>query len=80
MAGIFKKAFGNPTYANQTNIIRQIKKKLGEGHGPPRPPLRIDTGGSLFTSDERWSEDFDARIGKAEAVLHELGRSMVTKR
>jgi len=53
MAGILKKAFGNPTYANQTNIIRQIKKKLGEGHGPPRPPLRIDTGGSLFTSDER---------------------------
>jgi len=35
---------------------------------------------SLFTSDGRWSEEIDTRIGKANAVLRELDCSVVTKR
>jgi len=42
--------------------------------------IQVLRGGSLFISDGRWSEDIDARIGKANAVLRELGRSLVTKR
>ena len=33
--------------------------------------------GVVFTSDRRWSEEIDTRIGNA--VLHELYRSMITK-
>ena len=42
--------------------------------------------GMVFTSDGRWSEEiatqveFDTRIGKANAALRELSRSVVTKR
>ena len=36
--------------------------------------------GMLFTSDGRWSEEIDTRIGKANAALRELYRSVVTKR
>jgi len=36
--------------------------------------------GVVFTSDGRWSEKIDTRIGKADADLHELYRSVVTKR
>jgi len=42
--------------------------------------IQVLRGGNLFTSDGRWSEDIDARIGKANAVLRELGRCVVTKR
>jgi len=34
----------------------------------------------VFTSDRRWSEETDAWITKANAVLRELYRSVVTKR
>jgi len=34
----------------------------------------------VFTSDRRWSEEADAWIAKANAVLRELYRSVVTKR
>ena len=33
----------------------------------------------VFTSDRRWSEEADAWIAKANAVLRELYRSVVTK-
>jgi len=36
--------------------------------------------GVVFASDGRWSEEIDTRIGEANAVLHELYRSVVTKR
>ena len=36
--------------------------------------------GMVFTSDGRWSEEIDTRIGKANAALRELYRSVVTKR
>ena len=36
--------------------------------------------GVVFTSEERWSEETDAWIAKANAVLRELYRSVVTKR
>jgi len=36
--------------------------------------------GVVFTSDRRWSEEIDARIGQTEAVLRELYCSMVTQR
>ena len=36
--------------------------------------------GMVFTSDGRWSEEIDTRIGKANAALCELYRSVVTKR
>ena len=36
--------------------------------------------GVVFASDGRWSEEIDTRIGKANAVLRELYRSVVTKR
>jgi len=42
--------------------------------------IQVLRGGSLLTNDGRWSEDIDARVGKANAVLRELGRSFVTKR
>jgi len=35
--------------------------------------------GVAFTSDGRRSEEIDTRIGKANAVLHKLYRSMTTK-
>jgi len=34
----------------------------------------------IFTSDGRWSEEIETRIGKANAVLRELDCSAVTKR
>jgi len=34
----------------------------------------------LFTSDSRQNKEIDVRIGKANAVLRELYRSVVTKR
>ena len=37
-------------------------------------------GGIYVTSDGIWSEEIDTRIGKANAVLPELYRSVVTKR
>jgi len=33
-----------------------------------------------FTSDETWNREIDTRIAKADAFLHELYRSVVTKR
>jgi len=36
--------------------------------------------GVVFTSDRRWSEEIDARIGQTKAVLRELYCSVVTKR
>jgi len=36
--------------------------------------------GMVFTSDPRWSEEIDTRIVKANPVLRELYRSVVTKR
>jgi len=36
--------------------------------------------GMVFTSDGRWSEEIATRIGKANAALRELSRSVVTKR
>jgi len=36
--------------------------------------------GVVFASDGRWSEEIDTRIGKANAVLRELYRCVVTKR
>ena len=36
--------------------------------------------GMVFTSDGRLSEEIDTRIGKANAALRELYRSVVTKR
>jgi len=36
--------------------------------------------GSLFTSEGRWGEEIDTRIGKANAILRELDRSVATKR
>ena len=36
--------------------------------------------GAVFTSDGRWSEEAHGWIAKANAVLHELYRSVVTKR
>jgi len=42
--------------------------------------VQVPRGSSLFTSDRRWSEEIDTRIGgKANAVLRELDRSVVTK-
>jgi len=35
--------------------------------------------GVAFASDGRWSEEIETRIGKANAVLRELYRSVVTK-
>jgi len=35
--------------------------------------------GVVFASGGRWSEEIDTRIGKANAVLRELYRSVVTK-
>jgi len=35
--------------------------------------------GVVFASDGRWSEEIDTRIGKANAVLRELYRSVGTK-
>ena len=55
-----------------TAIERQCTAVGGE--------IQVLRGGSLFTSDRRWSEDIDTRIGKANAVLLELYRSVVTKR
>ena len=37
-------------------------------------------GGVIFARDGRWSEEIDTRTGKANAVLCELYRSVVTKR
>jgi len=34
---------------------------------------------AVFTSDGRWSEEVDARIAKANAVLRELYRHVITK-
>ena len=34
----------------------------------------------VFASDKMWSEEIDTRTGKANAVLRELYRSVVTKR
>ena len=42
--------------------------------------IQVPMGGNLFTRDGRWSEEIDIRIGKADAVLRELGRSLATKR
>ena len=42
--------------------------------------VQLSRGGSLLTSDGRQSEDIDTRIGKANTVLRELYRSVVTKR
>ena len=56
MAVIFHNAFGNPTYVNQTNLNRKLRKKTGEGKQksvgpwPTQPPLRIDRHCSLGTS------------------------------
>jgi len=36
--------------------------------------------GVVYASDGRWSEESDTRIGKANTVLRELHRSVVTKR
>jgi len=36
--------------------------------------------GVVFTSDRRWSEEIDARIGQTYAVLRELYCSVVTQR
>ena len=36
--------------------------------------------GVVFASDERWREEIDTRIGKVNAVLRELYRSVVAKR
>jgi len=36
--------------------------------------------GMLLTSDERRNKEIDTRIGKVDAVLRELYRSVVTKR
>jgi len=36
--------------------------------------------GVVFTSDSRWIEEIDARIGHTKAVLRELCCSVVTKR
>jgi len=41
--------------------------------------VQVPRGGSLFTSDGRWSEEIDTRIGKANAVLREVDRSVITK-
>jgi len=49
---------------------RHYTAASGEVHGP--------RGSSLL--DGRWSEEIDTRIGKANAVLPELYRSVVTKR
>jgi len=35
--------------------------------------------GVVFASDGRWSEEIDTRIGKPNAALRELYRSVVTK-
>jgi len=45
----------------------------------PMQRMQVPRGSSLFTSDRRWSEEIDTRIGKANAVLRELDRSVVTK-
>jgi len=37
-------------------------------------------GGGVFTSDGKRNKEIDARIGKANAVLREFYRSVVTKR
>ena len=50
---------------------RQYTAAVGE--------VQVPRGGSLFTSDWRWGEEIDTRIGKASAVLRELDRSVVTK-
>ena len=42
--------------------------------------IQVPKGGIYVTSDGRWSEEVDTRIGKANAVLRELYRSVVTKR
>ena len=42
--------------------------------------VQVPRGGGLFTSDRRWCEVIDTRIGKVNAVLLELYRSVVIKR
>jgi len=41
---------------------------------------KFEYRGVVCTSDGRWNKEFDTRIGKTNAVLRELYRSMVTKR
>jgi len=41
--------------------------------------VQVPRGGSLFTSDGRWSEEIDTRIGKPNAVLREVDRFVITK-
>jgi len=41
--------------------------------------VQVPRGGSLFASDGRWSEEIDTRISKANAVLREVDRSVITK-
>jgi len=42
--------------------------------------VQVPRGGNLSMSDGRWSKEIDTRISKANAVLHELYRSVFTKR
>jgi len=46
----------------------------------PQQMAKFKYGGVIFARDGRWSEEIDTRIGKANAVLRELYRSVVTKR
>jgi len=42
--------------------------------------VQVPRGGIYVTSDGRWSEQIDTRIGKVNAVLRELYHPVVTKR
>ena len=57
MAGIFTERIWQPCICQPNELKREIKKKtggpskkLGGGHGPPRPPLRIATEYDTVTS------------------------------
>jgi len=64
----------SPYKPNATYATSEWKYTVAVGE------VQVPRGGSVFTNDERWSEEIDTRIGKTNAVRRELDRSVVTKR